>query len=212
MAWQDTPAQQALVELVEYRLDQVSSASDERTMPVARAQMYAEAELASDYVLQHAPLRLVMGLATNAAADAQKTLKGDHLRVDLPASFLRLLRVSCAGWLVPVDAFLETGNPAYRLRTNPYAAPDVARPAVYLVPGSPRALELYPKPEDADGLDELYFVAKTPPETLTDALRDATLWDAVRRVAQNVREFEVATKAAEAMALALDGVEIGQAR
>lgn len=216
MGWTDTSAQRSLVEHVEYRLDQVSAVG--ATMPVVRAQVYAEAEAAADELLTHVPRRLVLGLAktalpvTGLALDA--TAQVPYLRVPLPADFLRFLRARCASWQTPLDAFEEDDSPRYALRLNRFSAPDVSRPAAFLVPHvtptSKQALELYPAPTQTADLVQFDYVPRTAPETLTGTLRDACVWQAASRVAAITKDYPAADRAAQQALAVLEAVQQGQ--
>ncbi len=212
-------AQQALIERVEYRVDQVTAQG--QTTPINRESVYGELEEASDSVLRRAP-RLISqyaGADGTADANANAVVSAGKVVIPLPADFIRFLRLKLVSWQTDVDDLVDVRTSRYRLQGNPFAQADAWAPLASQVPyfagsGSVQALEAFPGTTGSSPVELLAYVGRTAPEDVPTELDDALIWEAAGRVLMATRQegagvaMEMASKAISGLFLGRKGEEI----
>lgn len=188
--YDDTTAQNDLIEKVEKRADQVVATG--QTVPINRETTYAELVAAMRHVLQRAPENVVRAEMLDGAstANAGATDETRYLEVPLPDDYIRFVRIKLTEWEIAVDDLVDVHTNAYRLQANQYAAADRYHPlAAIVAKGGSQVLECYPTDAQADPVEVFSYIGEVAPENLSDQLiLDAVLWDATGRILQEERD------------------------
>ena len=181
------------------RLDEVTPPGSEPAVP-AGAERDELLEAAKD-VANDAPIPLLYAMCKAATPDVEAVTDADgnvcYAEADLPADFLRLVRVQLNGWTVPIieDRLQSSELPNYRALLAGDVEPTPRRPAAVLCPAplaeSGQKLQLWP-PGDAPALRELVYLPVPEPTDIPETLVDAIVWAGAQRVANtHLREYDV---------------------
>lgn len=192
-----TTAQQALIDWVESRIDEITPVG--QTPTVSHNTIYNELKASTNNILLRARPQLVYEAMVDGAASATAS-EDDSFIIQLPVDFLRFMKLRLDSWDHPLYEAIAPDTNEYRQQFNQYQGASAGRPVAALIPRiagtSKRALQCFP----TGALQEFIYVPKTLPEDAPDVLQDAIVWEAAGRALQATKmaEFTSAYQAAEA--------------
>ena len=216
-----TPAQDDIVDRVEYHADQVTV--EQQTIGINRQAAYDQLSEAADALIWMAPRQLVEELSADGSG--QTIREADQLPVAellLPDDHLRFLHLQLSSWSRPTYRLIDPRGNAWRLQYNQYTQADLETPTATMSPRSTSAAgaDLEPVPESGwapltsvvnnpviyaapanDTVDTFAYVPETPPEDLDADLKDIVVWMGTSRVLE--AQKEAGARAAEDRALSL---------
>lgn len=182
-----TNAQQALVDKVESRIDEITPAGGSPTIP--HESLYLELENATVQVLRRAIPELTYSEATDGSGSSA-AVGADSTVITLPADFLRFLSLKLDGWRVTMYHLMRATSKERSLQGNPYMQGAAGRPVAVFIPrAGGYGIEAWP----AGTITELLYVADKAPEDINEkGLEDAILWLAASRALLTLKESEAA--------------------
>lgn len=206
-----TEDQEALVDVVEWRIDHVTA--EGQTPAFNHDAIYAEMKDATRWLINQAPKRLVAFL-TEDGSSLTPVERDSSLVIPLPATYLRFLSIKMNTWLVPATDLVEPTSNLYRLQANPYSRADTHGPVAAWIdyPSGPAniAIETFPKGDPAAAF-EFSYVKYLAPEAIealsidgATKLVDALLWETTARLLRSVRRTDEAAEAAQHGILAMN--------
>lgn len=212
---ENSAAQSALIDRVEYRTDQVTAAG--QTIGLNRASVYDEMVEAARSVLRKAPMAVILDAAQDGSASTVSS-QDAYALVECPEDFLRFLSLQLAAWKRPVYELTDPRTDLYRLQFNSRSASDTYNPVVVLTPNSTgatgkQALQAFPG-GDSPTIASFEYVGTTAPENMPDELLDAMLWETAGRALQAQKEdgagaaYELAQQAVNTLLVGLRNEEI----
>jgi hypothetical protein len=231
----NNPLQRALVDLTEFRIDQLTTTG--QTPAINHDLIYSELQKAARIVLERVPNNLVYtaGVAKPVTWHMDRQIQ-EHGRfyVLVPEDFIRFLRIHLSHpyqdwrWHSSVYDLLDPRSNAYRLQLNPNSQAGLTAPQAALVPYYTayideeveppiveqyhQAIECFPPPPYVSGAKAyvmLEYVPVTAPEEMPSRLQDAVVWYAAYSVAVSVRAFEAAGAAEKSFQQTMSALNIG---
>jgi len=203
-------AQQALIDRVEYRADQVTASG--QTIGLNRESVFDEMVEASRNVLRRVPNVFVLPASTDGSGSTAANVGSSHTEIELPDDFIRFLSVECDEWKRAVYDLTDPRTDLYRMQFNSRAQADIYNPVVALVSKSTatsgQALQCFPQ-DATPTIAALEYVGETDPSTMPPELVDPMLWETTGRALQAQKE-DGAAAAYELAQQSISNLMIGQ--
>lgn len=200
-----TATQQALVDWVEARIDEITP--ENQTPTLGHDLVYKELQQAAYIVLRRARTQVVYEALEDGSGGSTST-DGDSTVIQLPSDFLRFIRIRLSSWDKPVDQLLAPDTNGYRQQHNQYQKGTAGRPMAAMIPkisgGSKIAVQCWP----SGTVTELLYVPQLAPEEMPSVLEDSMVWFAAGRALQSIRN-EAFSAAYQAGNDALSAIQVG---
>jgi hypothetical protein len=214
-----TPEQQALVDALEVKIDEVSEGSDRPAFSAVA--LYDHLVDGTRDVLRDVQGSLAFDVASDGRPKSSDPIgrdaTGSGAVIPLPAGFVRALRIGLKSWRRALDTFSAMGGPEHRAQQNRRAGATEGRPLAVLVPApqnaalalAPTSIEAFPAPAQNVTVTELTVIVGRAPEAMPPSLRDAVLWAAAARALTAARQGDAASHAARYASAALSSPSHG---
>jgi hypothetical protein len=196
-----TPQQQTRMDFLEEwvlsRVDEIMPDGNNANIPLGG--IVNELNSAAVYVINNAPLKLLIGAVKQGASAAVVTDPNtSSVIVICPVDYLRMARIRLSGWRIAVHEVGMVNKGRYNQQAFQQLRGSNARPYVAEIPylgsgsnASKQAIECWPKNSTASIVEFSYLpriIAADMPADLDDAL----VWYACRNVFTSMRIFNAA--------------------
>ena len=160
-------------------------------------------------VLQIAPKEILK--PKNAAIATGTQYDANTGYVVVPADYVRLHSFKMSNWAREVEEPITKADPLYKLQGNAFVRGGTKKPILvlnYKVISSvvTKILEYY-SVVDSHNIDKFLYIAETAAENMDDSLYPVLTWMCAGIILQNLKEFDLSTKAMERVQLNLSNLK-----
>lgn len=123
--------------------------------------------------------------------------------VEVPADYLRLISFKMSDWKREIEEPITKDDPVYKMQGNEYVRGGISKPVLVLtqkiVSGTAKTVFEYFSVNYAAShtIEHFLYAAETAAEDLDDKLYPTLTWICAGKILQNIKEFELSTKALE---------------
>jgi hypothetical protein len=192
-SYDDTQAQNDLIDLVEYWADRVTATG--QSVGLNRESVYRQLVQAMRNVFQRVPRSALDEAAADGSGQGASNNAG-RTEIAIPEDFLVFLNVELGSWKRAVYETIDPRSDEHRLQYNSHTQSDPYNPTVAKVadPSAANGHTLYCYPEGTSPtLDRFAYVPETAPEEVPSTLEDPIVLQATGFVLASSKEQGVET-------------------